>query len=164
MCTSTKLYQCHIAVQMPCKWCVWWRDVYTNINHHVRYVRVCFLAWWCRASLTGTWGVWPSKLWYPTPFNLKLLLRQASWMPWLHLANGQGVGSVQPQDLPVLSGLLTSLAATHGHLSNGPGLASGIGRCRIQDEDLHHWQRSGNPFFPGGFPWKINILGSMNSR
>ena len=128
------------------------------INHHARYVRVCFLAWWCRASLTGTWGVWPSKLWYPTPFNLKLLLRQASWMPWLHLANGQGVGS-EPQDLPVSSGLVTSLHWQQPTVTFPMGQA-----LQVELEDAESRMRTPSPFdrdpeilhsFPGaGFPWK----------
>jgi len=54
----------------------------------------------------------------------------------LHLANGVKEWALNPKISQFYVGWspVTGNVST-GHLSNGPGLASGIGRCRIQDED-----------------------------
>ena len=61
-------------------------------------------------------------------------------MPWLHLANGQGVGS-EPQDLPVSSGLVTSLHWQQPTVTFPMGQA-----LQVELEDAESSMRTPSPF------------------
>lgn len=165
-CTSTELCQCHIAVQIRCGWCVWWRHL---DNIHQSSCKICksmfpSMVMSCvsyrnmRCLTIQT--VIPYTIQPQTPVKASFLNAMVTLSKW----SRSGFRTPRSPSFKWV-GHQSALAATHGHLSNGPGLASGIGRCRIQDEDtITIWQRSGNPpfFSRGGISVKKSHMFGVN--